>query len=71
MLRRSNQEYWRVPEMMPTPRPITTHTTRLPAVRSTVFQNFGQTRLATGTLMAIEAPKSPCTTFHSQRKYWT
>ena len=71
MLMRSNHEYWRVPETMPTPRPTTTQMTRLPAVRSTVFQNFGQTSWATGTLTAMETPKSPCSTFPSQRKYCT
>ena len=71
MLMRSNHEYWRVPETTPTLRPTTTQMTRLPAVRSTVFQNLGQTSWATGTFTAIDAPKSPCSTFHSQRKYWT
>jgi len=71
MLMRSNHEYWRVPDTMPTPRPITMQITRLPAVSSTVFQNFGHTSWATGTLTAMEVPKSPWTTFHSQRTYCT
>ena len=45
--------------------------TRLPAVSSTVFQNFGHTSWATGTLTAMDVPKSPWSTFHSQRKYCT
>ncbi len=71
MLMRSNHEYCRVPDTMPTPSPITMQITRLPAVSSTVFQNLGHTSWATGTLTAIEVPKSPWRTFHSQRTYCT
>jgi len=69
MLMRSNHEYCRVPDTIPTPRPTTTQIARLPSVSRTVFQNLGQTSCATGTFTAIDVPKSPCTTFHSHRKY--
>ncbi len=71
MLIRSNQEYCRVPDTTPTPSPTTTQMTRLPSVSRIVFQNLGHTSWATGTLTAIDMPKSPCSTFQSQRKYCT
>ena len=71
MVARSKVEPARAAAKAPTPKPTISDSSRLAAARTTVLTNFGNTRWLTGTLVAIDMPKSPFSTVVSHLTYWT